>query len=159
MKRESQNIEWKESWHDDYLRWVCGFANSQGGSVVSVKMMTVPPLVLRTQRNLWKTSLYAGLKPPVIRDDMGGIWIEFTPRMSAETTMSEKMSGKMSEKIIARMGQSPQITAAELAKELEVTSRTIDREIAELKNLGRIRRIGGLKGGHWEVHNNNEREL
>jgi ATP-dependent DNA helicase RecG len=28
---ESQNIEWKETWRDDYLKWVCGFANAQGG--------------------------------------------------------------------------------------------------------------------------------
>ncbi len=28
---ESQNIEFKRSWHDDYLKWVCGFANAQGG--------------------------------------------------------------------------------------------------------------------------------
>lgn len=24
---ERQNIEWKQTWHDDYLKWVCGFAN------------------------------------------------------------------------------------------------------------------------------------
>ncbi|MCM1120925.1 MAG: ATP-binding protein, partial [bacterium] len=30
---ESQNIEWKESWRDDYLKWICGFANAQGGSI------------------------------------------------------------------------------------------------------------------------------
>ena len=28
---ESQNVEWKESWRDEYLKWVCGFANAQGG--------------------------------------------------------------------------------------------------------------------------------
>ncbi len=28
---ESQNIEWKETWRDDCLKWVCGFANAQGG--------------------------------------------------------------------------------------------------------------------------------
>ena len=28
---ESQNIEWKQSWHDEYLKWICGFANAQGG--------------------------------------------------------------------------------------------------------------------------------
>ena len=28
---ENQNIEWKESWRDNYLKWICGFANSQGG--------------------------------------------------------------------------------------------------------------------------------
>ncbi len=30
---ESQNIEWKESWRDDYLKWICGFANAQGGRI------------------------------------------------------------------------------------------------------------------------------
>ncbi len=29
--KEKQNIEWKESWHSDYFKWICGFANSQGG--------------------------------------------------------------------------------------------------------------------------------
>lgn len=28
---ETQNIEWKESWRDEYLKWVCGVANAQGG--------------------------------------------------------------------------------------------------------------------------------
>ena len=40
---ESQNIEFKEelynrfvdeikeSWRDEYLKWICGFANAQGG--------------------------------------------------------------------------------------------------------------------------------
>ena len=34
--QESQHTEWKESWRDDYLRWVCGFANAEGGTLVSV---------------------------------------------------------------------------------------------------------------------------
>ena len=29
---EGQNIEWKKSWHDDYLKWVCGFANAIGAA-------------------------------------------------------------------------------------------------------------------------------
>lgn len=28
---EKQNTEWKEIWEDDYLAWLCGFANAQGG--------------------------------------------------------------------------------------------------------------------------------
>jgi ATP-dependent DNA helicase RecG len=28
--KESQQIEWKESWRDEYLRWICGFANAEG---------------------------------------------------------------------------------------------------------------------------------
>ena len=30
---EKQNIEYKQSWHDDYLKWVCGFSNAQGGVI------------------------------------------------------------------------------------------------------------------------------
>ena len=33
MNDESQNIEYKSSWHDNYLDWVCGFANAQGGKI------------------------------------------------------------------------------------------------------------------------------
>ena len=28
---EDQSTEWKASWRDDYLKWLCGFANAQGG--------------------------------------------------------------------------------------------------------------------------------
>jgi ATP-dependent DNA helicase RecG len=31
---ESQRVEWKAGWRDDYLRWVCGFANADGGTLV-----------------------------------------------------------------------------------------------------------------------------
>ena len=30
---ETQNIEYKESWRDEYLKWICGFANAQGGTL------------------------------------------------------------------------------------------------------------------------------
>lgn len=33
MSAESQNIEWKRSWHNDYLKWICGFANANGGTI------------------------------------------------------------------------------------------------------------------------------
>ena len=31
MKKEDQNIEYKQSWRDEYLKWACGFANADGG--------------------------------------------------------------------------------------------------------------------------------
>lgn len=33
MSKESQHTEWKESWRDEYFKWVCGFANAQGGTL------------------------------------------------------------------------------------------------------------------------------
>jgi ATP-dependent DNA helicase RecG len=30
---ESQNIEWKSSWRDEWLEWICGYANARGGTL------------------------------------------------------------------------------------------------------------------------------
>lgn len=30
---ETQNIEYKQSWRDEYLKWICGFANANGGNI------------------------------------------------------------------------------------------------------------------------------
>ena len=31
---ESHSIEYKEAWRDEYLKWICGFANAEGGTLV-----------------------------------------------------------------------------------------------------------------------------
>ena len=31
---EFQNIEYKSIWRDEYLKWICGFANAQGGTLI-----------------------------------------------------------------------------------------------------------------------------
>ncbi|NLF43636.1 MAG: transcriptional regulator, partial [Bacteroidales bacterium] len=33
MTAESQNIEFKLTWRDEYLKWICGFANAYGGTI------------------------------------------------------------------------------------------------------------------------------
>jgi ATP-dependent DNA helicase RecG len=30
---EHQNIEYKKSWRDEYIKWICGFANATGGKI------------------------------------------------------------------------------------------------------------------------------
>jgi len=30
---ETQNIEYKSAWRDEYLKWICGFANANGGTI------------------------------------------------------------------------------------------------------------------------------
>lgn len=30
---ESQNTEYKSNWRDEYLKWICGFANANGGTI------------------------------------------------------------------------------------------------------------------------------
>ena len=31
--QESQQTEWKWSWQDEYLKWLCGYANTEGGTL------------------------------------------------------------------------------------------------------------------------------
>ncbi len=31
---EHQGAEWKEIWKDEYLKWICGYANAQGGTLI-----------------------------------------------------------------------------------------------------------------------------
>lgn len=33
MVKENQHIEWKESWRDEYLKWIAAFANTNGGEL------------------------------------------------------------------------------------------------------------------------------
>ncbi|MFN8579198.1 MAG: ATP-binding protein [Candidatus Sericytochromatia bacterium] len=30
---ENEKTEWKVSWRDEYLKWVCAFANTKGGKI------------------------------------------------------------------------------------------------------------------------------
>ena len=43
------------------------------------------------------------------------------------------------------------ISLRKLSKNLGVSSKTVQREIEKLKDKNVIRRVGGDKGGHWEI--------
>lgn len=62
---ERQNIEWKQSWHDDYLKWVCGFANAVGGTIYIGKNDEGNVVGLPDYRNLLESI------PQKIRNMMG----------------------------------------------------------------------------------------
>ena len=52
MKRdENQNVEYKESWHDKYLEWICGYANAKGGTLYIGKMLDAYSLSLANPRD------------------------------------------------------------------------------------------------------------
>ena len=46
---------------------------------------------------------------------------------------------------------SPTLTAKEIAKKLGMTPRAVEKQVANLKKVGLLHRIGPDKGGHWEV--------
>jgi len=51
------------------------------------------------------------------------------------------------------MKESNEITIDELSKKTGLSARGIEKNIAKLKEKGLLKRIGGAKGGHWEVKN------
>ena len=65
---------------------------------------------------------------------------------------TEKTTEKTTEKIIRILKDRPYTTAGQLAEELGLTIDGVDYNIRKLKKQGRIVRIGGDKGGHWEVN-------
>lgn len=58
---------------------------------------------------------------------------------------------KRLDKIIEVIAENKDITIAELAVLLEVTDKTIKRDIAKLKEQDKLIRVGSLKSGHWEI--------
>lgn len=49
---EQQNIEWKVSWRDEYLKWICGFANASGGTIIIGKDDTGNIVGLKNSKKL-----------------------------------------------------------------------------------------------------------
>jgi len=112
-KSESQNIEFKTSWKDEYLKWICGFADA---------------------------CVEAGLRWPHFRERSGGLLVELT-----------KSSEKSSEKILRLLQESPSLSARKIAEKLSLSSRAVEKQIKNLKNDNKIKRIGSPKGGYWKV--------
>ena len=75
---------------------------------------------------------------------------------SSETDIlgSERSSERSSETkdlIIDIIKQDPHITAAEIAMQLNMSSRGVEKQIRKLRELGKIKRTGGRFGGYWEI--------
>lgn len=62
-----------------------------------------------------------------------------------------KKRQKRAREILRMARENPKVTIAELASVLAVTDRTIERNLKQLQQEGRLQRIGPAKGGHWEV--------
>ncbi|WP_303193036.1 HTH domain-containing protein, partial [uncultured Desulfovibrio sp.] len=79
-----------------------------------------------------------------------------SPNLSDDS--SGKSSGKVlagsvkcSGKIVELMQIQPSISIPEIAAALEISSRAVEKHIANLRRSKAIRRVGPAKGGKWEV--------
>lgn len=72
-----------------------------------------------------------------------------SPKSSGEGSVESSV--ETGEQILSLLVQSPELTAPRLAQHLGLTTRAIEKQLAKLKQQGRLRRIGPNKGGVWDV--------
>ena len=59
---------------------------------------------------------------------------------------------KRLDQIINLIKENKGMTIEQLAHECDVSTKTIKRDIAKLKEDGKLKRVGSLKAGHWEIN-------
>jgi ATP-dependent DNA helicase RecG len=85
-----------------------------------------------------------------------GLWVEFyfNTDKSLPNGLGDKLGDKLGEtqqNIIKLMQNNPKIAITALAAELGISTTAIEKHIKTLKEQNIIQRIGGAKGGHWEI--------
>ncbi len=64
---------------------------------------------------------------------------------------NQKTNQKSDQKILSLLKKNSTITINELSKKTGLSDSGIKRVLKKLKDEGVIKRVGGLKGGYWEV--------
>lgn len=72
-------------------------------------------------------------------------------KIGSPFSSSKKGSKKSNEKILAAIAKKNSISVRELADDLGLSVAGVAKNIVKLKALGKLRRIGPDKGGHWEI--------
>ena len=72
-------------------------------------------------------------------------------KSSERKAKSSERSMETKDLIIDIIKQDPHITAAEIAMQLNMSSRGVEKQIRKLRELGKIKRTGGRFGGYWEI--------
>jgi len=80
---------------------------------------------------------------PIIKEQNGGITVQLLHKLGNKL-------GNTKEQIILEMRTNSKISAAQLAKLLNISATAIEKNIKQLREDGFIKRIGGTRG-HWEV--------
>jgi len=55
-------------------------------------------------------------------------------------------------RILELLIDNPKITMAEMAERLNVAKRTIEREVKQLRETGRVEHVGSKRFGYWKIN-------
>ena len=107
-------------------------------------------------RNLYKyVPLYSGenVKPKILDGDVFKVIIPLK-KLDIETSVNDPVNDPVNERqreIIEILKKNPKTTVVELAKKVEVSEKTIKRDLQVLKERGLISRLGSDKNGYWKL--------
>ena len=120
----------------------------------------IPTKILKEDKEEYIKALVATRE-----DDDLDIFREFMTAMMAQNLQNEITSylesiededtkvktPKSREKIVALLAKNGKLSATALAREIGISSKAVEKHLANLKSDGIIKRIGPAKGGHWIV--------
>jgi ATP-dependent DNA helicase RecG len=160
---ESQNIEWKQSWHDDYLKWICGFANAQGGRIFIGKddsgQVTGLPKAKKLLEDLPnKIRDQLGLMPHInLLEEDGNAYLEIIVEPSTvpislrgsyywrSGSVKQELKGHaLTEFLLKKMGMTWDQIIQERATLEDIDDATIEMFKKEAVTAGRLPDISGL---------------
>ena len=81
----------------------------------------------------------------------GGVLLTFARTGARQPEESRAAVERSSEKILDLLRKSPTRAAREVAQQLGIRQRAVERQIDTLTREGGLRRVGPDKGGYWEV--------
>ena len=155
---ETQNIEFKQRWRDDFLAELCGFANAQGGTLYIGLDDKGEPVGVEDAKKL----LEKKLSSPTFENLMGGSLVVI-PRGNQIEPLNEKGNNtQLNENqhkvydFISVMAQSVEplnepLNTTRIAKELGMAYSTVKRVMKFLEENHLIRRVGSKKTGYWQI--------
>lgn len=160
---EQQNIEWKQSWRDEYLKWICAFTNTEGGKLFIGKDDNGNTVNLVNYQSLLedipsKVKNYMGIICPVkLHDDNGNKFIEIVVKSYANPisyrgkyyvrsgSSTHELNGvELAEFLLLKSGKTWDEIVVEDASIQDISRDTIKKFVADSKDKGRLPNTDGL---------------
>ena len=86
------------------------------------------------------------------KSDLGsGIMTDTSENTDSLSYSSGKGSGKSSGKILKLLANTSQMTIPQLAEQLGISTRAVEKQIAKLRKNNKLERVGSARSGHWQV--------
>ena len=137
---ESETVEFNARFNKETIVSLAAFANTKGGKVIS-EYPGVSYSISETgdffRVEMRHTPTKTTIKPPLE-----------TP---LKTEIQDVYLTELEDKIFKQIQIDNHITFENIATNLSISRNTVKEYVDKLKNKRVLRRVGGRRGGHWEI--------